>query len=143
MKWIETPQDVRAAMPIGPTTGSPTQGTALLKAEIPAGWRSGRHSHGEEGIHILAGSGFSVIDGARYDWKPGTTLHIPYGAPHQHVNTGSDTAVYLSAVTHDLDLAVKPGRLEQPEEEARDRGEPAGPHPTESPHVAADGRPIP
>ena len=113
-----------------------------MKAEIPAGWRSGRHSHGEEGIHILAGTGFSVIDGARYDWKPGTTLHIPYGASHQHVNTGSDSAVYLSAVTHDLDFAVKLGRLDQLEEKARDDGELARRHPAERSQFAADGRRI-
>ena len=142
LKWIETPQDVRTAMLIGEATGFPTQGTALVKAEIPAGWRSGRHSHGEEGIHILAGTGFSVIDGARYDWKPGTTLHIPYGASHQHVNTGSDSAVYLSAVTHDLDFAVKLGRLDQLEEKARDDGELARRHPAERSQFAADGRRI-
>ncbi|TMG53056.1 MAG: hypothetical protein E6H84_12860 [Chloroflexi bacterium] len=69
LAWIETPQDGRAAMLIGEATGFPTQGTALLKAEIPSGWRTGRHRHGEEAIHILAGTGFSVIDDARYDWK--------------------------------------------------------------------------
>jgi len=142
IKWIETPQDVRAAMLIGEAAGFPTQGTALLKAEIPAGWRSGRHKHGEEGIHVLAGTGFSVVDGARYDWKAGTTLHIPYGAPHQHVNIGNDTAVYLSAVTHDLDFAVKLGRLEQLEEKGRDGGDLARRYPAESSQLAADGRRI-
>src|SRR5256886_10073515 len=131
MKWTAPRQAVRAAMLIGQATGFPTQGTALLKAQIPAGWRSGRHSHGEEGNHILTGTGFNVIDGARYDWKAGTTLHIRYGAPHQHVNTGNDTAFYLSAVTHDLELAVKLGLLEQLEEKARDGGELARRHPAE------------
>lgn len=140
--WIETPQDARAAMLIGEATGFPTQGTALVKAEIPAGRRTGKHAHGEEAIHILAGTGFSVIDGARYDWKPGTTLHIPYRAAHQHVNTGSGTAVYLSALTQDLDFCVKLGRLEQLEEKGPDRGELAARHPAEVSQLAADGRRI-
>jgi quercetin dioxygenase-like cupin family protein len=142
LAWIETPQDARAAMLVGEASGFPTQGTALVKAEIPAGWRTGRHVHGEEAIHILAGTGFSVIDGARYDWKAGTTLHVPYRAAHQHLNTGSTTAVYLSALTQDLDFAAGLGRLEQLEEKAPDRGELAARHPAQSSQFAADGRRI-
>jgi len=142
LRWIETPQDARVAMLIGEAAGFPTQGTALLRAEIPAGWRTGAHVHGEEAIHILSGTGFSVIDGARYDWKPGTTLHIPYRAPHQHVNTGSETAAYLSAVTQDLDFAVQLGRLEQRDEKGPDHGEIAARYPAEMSQLAADGRRI-
>ncbi len=142
LEWIETPQDARTAMLIGEATGFPTQGTALVTAEIPVGWRTGDHVHGEEAIHILAGSGFSVIDGARYEWRAGTTLHVPYRAPHQHVNTGGSKAVYLSALTLDLDFAVKLGRLEQLSEKGPDGGELATRHPAESSQFAPDGRRI-
>ncbi len=142
LRWIETPQDARAAMLIGAATGFLTMGTSLVVAEIPAGWRTGRHVHGEEAIHITSGSGFSVIDGARYDWKPGTTLHVPYRAEHQHMNTGSTPATYVSAGTHDLDLFVGLGRLEQREEKSADGGELAARYPTETSQLAADGRRI-
>ena len=142
LQWTETPQDTRAAMLIGKASGFPTQGTALVKAEIPARWRTGRHRHGEEAIHILSGTGFSVIDGARYDWKAGTTLHVPYRSEHQHVNTGDSPAVYLSALTQDLDFSAGLGRLEQVEEKAQDRGELAKRYPAESSQFAADGRRI-
>jgi quercetin dioxygenase-like cupin family protein len=142
LEWFETPQDARVAMLIGKASGFPTQGTALLRAEIPAGRRTGKHVHGEEAIHIVAGTGFSIIDGARYDWKPGTTLHVPYRAAHQHVNTGAETAVYISAVTQDLDFDVKLGRLEQLEEKSADRGELAMAYPAEASQFAADGRRI-
>jgi quercetin dioxygenase-like cupin family protein len=142
LEWIETPQDARAAMLIGEATGFPTQGSVLMKAEIPVGWRTGTHVHGEEAIHILAGTGFSVINGARYDWKPGTTLHIPYRAAHQHVNLGGGPATYLSALTTDLDFDVKLGRLEQLEDKGPDRGELATRHPAETSQLAADGRRI-
>ena len=140
--WIETPQDARVAMVIGESNGFPTQGTALVKAEIPPSGRTGKHVHGEEAIHILTGSGFSVVDGARYDWKSGTTLHIPYRAEHQHVNTGDSTAVYLSALTPELDFDVKLGRLEQLEEKAKGDGGLARRYPAESSQFAADGRRI-
>jgi quercetin dioxygenase-like cupin family protein len=140
LRWTETPQDARTATVIGPSAGFETSGSALEKAEIPVGWRTGRHVHGEEAIFILEGTGFSVIDGARYDWKPGTTLHVPYRAEHQHVNTGASAAVYLSAHTMELDLAVKLGRLEQLEPKGVDRGELAARHPAEASQFAADGR---
>jgi quercetin dioxygenase-like cupin family protein len=142
LEWIETPQDARAAMLIGQASGFPTQGTALVKAEIPAGWRSGRHVHGEEAIHVTSGTGFSIIGGARYDWKPGTTLHVPYRAEHQHVNTGDTTAVYVSALTPDLDFAAGLGRLEQLEEKAQGYAELAQRYPAQSSQFAADGRRI-
>lgn len=142
LPWIETPQDARVQMLIGPASGFPTQGTALLRAEIPPGARTGKHVHGEEAIHVLTGSGFSVIDGGRYDWKAGTTLHIPYGAAHQHVNTGTAPAHYVSAVTHDLDLATNIGQLEQLEEHGSDGGGLAAKHPAESSQFHGDGRRI-
>jgi quercetin dioxygenase-like cupin family protein len=142
VEWIETPQDARAAMLIGLASGFPTQGTALVKAEIPAGSRTGKHVHGEEAIHIIGGTGFSIIGGARYDWKAGTTLHVPYRAEHQHVNTGDAPAVYISALTQDLDFAAGLGRLEQLEEKAHGYAELAKRYPAESSQFAADGRRI-
>ena len=142
LQWLETPQDARVSMLIGMAAGFPTQGTALVKAEIPAGWHSGRHVHGEEAIHILAGVGFSIIGGARYDWKPGTTLHVPYRAEHQHVNTGDSSAVYLSALTTDLDFAAGLGRLDQLEDKGADNGDFVARYPSESSQYATDGRRI-
>ena len=142
LTWTETAQDARCAVVIGQSAGFETSGTALVKCEIPAGWRTGRHAHGEEAIHILAGSGFAVIDGARYDWKPGTTLHVPFRAEHQLVNTGGETAVYLAANTIDLDFEVKLGRLVQLEEKSRDRGELARAFTAEGSQFASDGRRI-
>ncbi len=142
LRWVETAQDARTAMIIGAEAGFQTSGTTLVIAEIPAGSRTGRHAHGEEAIHILTGTGFSVIDGARYDWKAGTTLHVPYRAEHQHVNTGATTATYLSAHTMDLDFAVKLGRLIQIEEKAAGDGGLAARYPAETSQFAADGRRI-
>ena len=142
LRWIETPQDARCAIVIGRDAGFETSGTTLMKCEIPAGWRTGRHAHGEEAIHILAGTGFAIIDGARYDWKPGTTLHIPYRAEHQLVNTGDGTASYLAAHTIELDFATKLGRLIQSEDKAKDDGALAARYPAQTSQFAADGRRI-
>jgi len=116
LAWIETPNDHRLAMLIGPQVGFPSSGTNLCKAIVPADHHTGRHRHGEEAIHVLSGSGFIVVEGRRYDIHSGTTVHVPYMADHQLFNAGGEELVYVTASSIDLDLFVRLGRLEQLEE---------------------------
>jgi quercetin dioxygenase-like cupin family protein len=111
--WESTRQDARVKLMISADRGFPTMGGVVLKAEIPVGWHTGRHSHGEESIHILRGSGFSVIDGQRFDWKTGSTVQIPYRGVHQHFNTGPEPALYLSAMCLPLERFVHLAELQQ------------------------------
>lgn len=111
--WVSTPQDARAKLMIGNELGFATMGSNVVKAEIPVGWHTGRHRHGEESLHILDGTGYSIIDGRRYDWHKSSTLHIPHWAEHQHVNTGEVPVLYLSAMAFDLERFVRVARLEQ------------------------------
>ena len=113
LTWITTPNEHRVAMLIGRQVGFPTQGTNLCKVVIPEGHHTGRQRHGEEAIHILSGSGFIVVDGRRYDFRTGTTIHVPYMSGHQLFNTGADEVTYVSASAIDLDLYTMLGRLEQ------------------------------
>jgi mannose-6-phosphate isomerase-like protein (cupin superfamily) len=111
--WVETENDHRIAMLIGPQVGFPSSGTNLCKAIIPPGHHTGHHRHGEEAIHIVAGGGLIVVDGRRYEFHTGTTIHVPFHSDHQLFNTGSEDVVYVTASAMDLDLFVKLGRLEQ------------------------------
>ncbi len=103
IEWVETVQDYRVGLLIAPELGFHTWGTESLIAEIPPGCHTGKHKHGEESIHIVQGSGFSVINGVRYDWKKNSTLQIPFGAEHQHFNTGTETVRYFSAMSVHLE----------------------------------------
>lgn len=114
--WERTRQDARVKLMVANELGFPTMGNCLLKAEIPVDWHTGKHSHGEESIHILSGQGFSVIDGQRFDWHTGSTLQIPYRAVHQHFNTGAEPARYISGMSFQLEQFVKLARLEQLED---------------------------
>jgi quercetin dioxygenase-like cupin family protein len=111
--WVRTVQDAKVKLMVANELGFATMGSNVLKAEIPVGWHTGRHRHGEESLHILAGAGFSVIDGQRFDWRAGSTLFVPFGAVHQHFNTGDVPAVYLSAMAFDLERFVRLARVEQ------------------------------
>src|SRR5260370_29766597 len=92
IEWVETVQDYKVGLLIALELGFRTWGTESLIAEIPSGCHTGKHKHGEESIHIVQGSGFSIIDEVRYDWKTGSTLVVPFGAVHQHFNTGQTSA---------------------------------------------------
>ena len=67
LEWVETPQDHRAALMIAPQTGFRTWGSVTMQAEIPPGRSTGVHLHGEEAIFVLQGTGYSVVEGVRYD----------------------------------------------------------------------------
>lgn len=113
VEWVETPQDARVGLLIAPETGFRTWGSETMLAEIPVGWKTGEHAHGEEAIYIVAGTGFSIVDGVRYDWKEGSSLAIPFGARHQHFNTGDIPARYYSAMSVHLEHWVGVHRTTQ------------------------------
>jgi len=111
--WVSTPQDVKTKLMIGSQLGFATMGSNLLKSEIPVGWHTGMHRHGEESMYILEGEGFSIIEGQYFDWHKHSTIQIPFNAAHQHFNTGDVPAMYISAMAWDLERFVKVARLEQ------------------------------
>jgi quercetin dioxygenase-like cupin family protein len=103
IQWVETVQDYKVGLLIAPELGFRTWGTESLIAEIPPGCRTGKHKHGEESIHVVSGSGFSIIDGTRYNWTKSSTVVIPFGAEHQHFNTGDTPVRYFSAMSVHLE----------------------------------------
>jgi quercetin dioxygenase-like cupin family protein len=127
IQWVETVQDYRVGLLIAPELGFRTWGTESLIAEIPPGCHTGKHKHGEESIHIVAGMGFSIISGVRYDWKQGSTLLVPFGAEHQHFNTGTETVRYFSAMSVHLEQFCGIHRHTQLEERGETRFLPSAP----------------
>jgi mannose-6-phosphate isomerase-like protein (cupin superfamily) len=111
--WVSTPQDAKVKLMIASQLGFATMGSNVIKAEIPVGWHTGKHRHGEESMHILEGEGFSIINGQRFDWHKSSTLQIPFWAEHQHFNTGSVPVVTISGMTFDLERFCRVARIEQ------------------------------
>jgi mannose-6-phosphate isomerase-like protein (cupin superfamily) len=111
--WESNRQDARVRLLLSADLGFPTMGGIVLEAEVPPGWHTGRHRHGEEAIHVLRGTGFAMIDGLRFPVRPGSTLHIPYRAEHQLVNRGEEPLGYVSAMCVPLERFVHLFHLEQ------------------------------
>jgi quercetin dioxygenase-like cupin family protein len=116
LTWTSTAQDARIALLVSPETGFDTWGLETAIAEIPPGWHTGRHRHGEAAIYVVAGEGFISVDGVRYDIFPGTTVGVPFGAEHQLFNLGSDTLRYFVATAYPLLRYLGLFHLEQLEE---------------------------
>ncbi len=116
LDWVRTRQDSKAALMIAPETGHPTGGSLLMRAEIPVGWHTGKHIHGEEAIYVERGEGFLLLDDRRYDFHRGTVFHIPYRSAHQLFNTGNEPVSYLSGLAWHLEASIYMGRLEQIED---------------------------
>ncbi|HYU19079.1 MAG TPA: cupin domain-containing protein [Chloroflexota bacterium] len=143
LEWVRTRQDARAALMIAPETGFPTGGSALMKAEIPVGWHTGKHLHGEEAIYVEQGRGFLVLDDLRYDFERGTIFHIPFRSTHQLFNTGAERVVYLSGTAWPLEASIHVAHLEQLEEAGPNDGPtPAAVPAAESQYWPVDGRRI-
>lgn len=111
--WVSTPQDAKVKLMVANDLGYTTMGSNVLKAEIPVGWHTGKHRHGEESMHILQGEGFSIIEGRRYDWHTGSSIQIPFWATHQHINTGKVPVLMLSGMSFDLERFLRVARIEQ------------------------------
>ncbi len=116
LDWVRTRQDSKAALMIAPETGHPTGGSLLMRAEIPVGWHTGKHIHGEEAIYVERGEGFLLLDDRRYDFHRGTVFHIPYRSAHQLFNTGNEPVSYLSGLAWHLEASIYMGRMEQIED---------------------------
>ena len=143
LDWVRTRQDARAALMIAPETGFTTGGSLLMKAEIPVGWHTGKHAHGEEAVFVESGEGFLLLDDRHYDFKRGTIFHIPYRSPHQLFNTGRESVVYLSGLAWPLEASVHLGKMEQLEEAGEnDPAAVAAIPPEESQYWPEDGRRI-
>jgi uncharacterized cupin superfamily protein len=143
LHWVQTPQDAKVALMIAPETGFPTAGSVLMKAEIPVGWHTGAHTHGEEAIYILEGEGFLLLEDRRYNFARGTVLHIPYRSRHQLFNTGDSPVVYLSGLAWPLEASLNIGSLKQIETAGANDGHRVAQMPAEeSQYWPEDGRRI-
>jgi len=81
----------------------------VYSQEIPPGSRSGRLLFGgDQVIYVVAGQGYTVLDGVKHPWKAGDCLNLPLRKPGievQHFNTGTGTAKFIAVEPNFLDCA--------------------------------------
>ena len=81
----------------------PVSGRSLLPTVgcylpmLRPGVRTSTHRETSSALyHVVEGRGFSVLDGARFDWGPGDCFAIPPRARHAHASEGGARAILFS-----------------------------------------------
>ncbi len=83
---------------VAPTTGrSPLPTLGCYIQMIRPGVHTRTHRHSSSAVYLcFQGSGFSLVDGVRYDWQQGDFLAVAPWASHAHGNDGPAPAVLFS-----------------------------------------------
>ena len=83
---------------INPSTGeTANKNIASWMQKLPKGYHSKAHRHTHATIYnVFKGSGYSVINGVRFDWSAGDYFVVPNWAWHEHV---ADEDSYLFSVS--------------------------------------------
>lgn len=111
----ETARGFRTGVYVGQDGDRPSLTMDARKHEIDPGVASTIHRHSWDAIvFVLEGSGWTEIDGVRYDWKAWDSLHLPAWAWHRHGNDGTKTATLVTVSCEPLLDALGLGVLEDP-----------------------------
>jgi gentisate 1,2-dioxygenase len=92
------PFDGYAIEYINPTTGGSADsriGTMMQKLKPGQQTKAHRHVHSAI-FHVLEGTGYTVIDGQKFEWEKGDFFILPPWSNHEHVNTGSEDVFLFS-----------------------------------------------
>ncbi|USG64334.1 cupin domain-containing protein [Brevibacillus ruminantium] len=86
-KFEPDPFDGYAVEYINPSNGQTANPTiAAWMQKLPKGFHSKAHRHTSSTIYqVYKGSGYTVIDGVRFDWSQGDYFVVPNWAMHEHV----------------------------------------------------------
>lgn len=84
-----------------PVTGREVMPTMSYRSQLlRPGEHTQSHRHMSSTLYcVLEGSGYSLIDGERFEWERNDIFAIPSWCWHEHVNTSQDSDVFLYSVT--------------------------------------------
>lgn len=110
-----SPYDGYAVDYVNPLTGGSADsrvGTSMQK--LPVGLHTKAHRHVHSAIyHVMEGSGYTVINGKKFEWEKGDFFILPPWSWHEHVNAGKSDA-YLFSINDRPVLTVLELENEEP-----------------------------
>ncbi|MFB5195413.1 cupin domain-containing protein [Neobacillus sp. KR4-4] len=99
------PFDGFAVEYINPSTGKDANGRVGARMQkLPIQYRGKAHRHMHSSVyHVHKGSGYTVMNGVRFDWEAGDFFALPAWTWHEHVNTSETEEAFLFS-TNDLPI---------------------------------------
>ena len=92
-----TARGLRTGVYMGWDGDRPTRQLDALVHEVDPGTTTTIHRHSWDAIlFMVEGSGWTEVDGVRYDWKAWDAIHIPAWSWHRHGNDGSKPGRFMS-----------------------------------------------
>jgi gentisate 1,2-dioxygenase len=92
-----TARGMRTGVYMGEDGDNPTRSMDALVHEVDPGVVTTVHRHSWDAmVFVVAGQGWTEIDGERIDWAPGDSLHLPAWAWHRSGNDSDGVARYLT-----------------------------------------------
>ena len=84
-----------------PTTGGHVLPTLACQIQmLRPGVHTKAHKHSTSAVfHVFKGSGHTIVDGVRMDWKQGDFFSLPPWCTHEHVNASNSDEVVLYSST--------------------------------------------
>jgi gentisate 1,2-dioxygenase len=94
---VPTARGLRTGVYMGWDGDRPTRCLDALVHEIDPGTVTTIHRHSWDAIlFMVEGSGWTEVDGVRYDWKPWDAIHLPAWSWHRHGNDGDRSGRFMS-----------------------------------------------
>lgn len=94
---MDTPRGTRRGVMVSADGGEESLVLDANVHEIDPGVTSTVHRHSWDAFaFVVEGSGWTEVDGRRYDWRPWDTIYLPGWSWHRHGNDGDKTAKFVS-----------------------------------------------
>jgi len=97
VRLVPTARGLRTGVYMGWDGDRPTRILDALVHEVDPGTTTTVHRHSWDAIlFMVEGSGWTEVDGVRYDWKAWDAIHLPAWSWHRHGNDGTKPGRFMS-----------------------------------------------
>ena len=112
VELLETPRGIRTGCYVGVDGDRPSKIIDAYLHEVDPGVVSTIHRHTWDAVMVVvAGHGWTEVNGVRYDYRPWDTIYLPAWSWHRQGNEGANTARYYTFSTEPTAALVGPTQI--------------------------------
>ena len=112
VELLETPRGIRTGCYVGVDGDRPSKIIDAYLHEVDPGVVSTIHRHTWDAVMVVvAGHGWTEVNGVRYDYRPWDTIYLPAWSWHRQGNDGTNTARYYTFSTEPTAALLGPTQI--------------------------------